>query len=254
MRRRIVIFTLQLACVVAFLWLWQWASTTGYIRSFEFGKPSEVYRTLVRWWQDGTLLTASLSTLQVLLLGWGVGTLVGMAVGVLTGVSPFAREVLEPFLDFVNALPRLILQPFVVIWLGFGLPAKLVFVVMVVWIVTAVAVAEGSRQIPQELVQNTRLLGAGRLRVLRDVYAPSLGLWVVTSSRTTFGFAFQAAVLAEFVGTNQGLGHLIIAAENQFQVNSIYAALAVIMVISIAGNALLSLAEARATRWMPATQ
>jgi NitT/TauT family transport system permease protein len=253
-RRRIILISAQLVCAVAFLFAWQWASSNGHVSSFEFGKPSAVYDQLVEWWHDGTLRDASISTTEVLLLGWGIGTFIGMAVGVLTGVSKFANDVLEPFLDFFNALPRLILQPFIVIWLGFGLPAKVTFVVIVIWVITALSISEGSRHIPKEIIQQAQILGAGKARVLRDVYAPSLALWVVASSRTTFGFAFQAAVLAEFVGTNQGLGNLVIVAQNAFQINAIYAALAVVMVIAIFGNVLLSAAETRATRWMPAPQ
>jgi NitT/TauT family transport system permease protein len=92
------------------------------------------------------------------------------------------------------------------------------------------------------------------MRLLRDVYAPSLGLWVVASSRTTFGFAFQGAVLAEFAGENQGLGFLVVTGQNTFKVNEIYAALALIVVISIIGNVVLSYAESRVTRWMPSTR
>lgn len=241
----------QLGCLVAFVWLWQWASDTNRIKAFNFGKPTLVYRALVAWWHSGTLVDATLSTLRVLLVGWVIGTVIGVIVGLLIGTVPIIREIFEPFLVFVNGLPRLILQPFLIIWLGFGFAPKVVLVVMAIWIIVTIAVAQGCQQIPQELVANVRLLGATRRTVARDVYAPSLGLWFVSSARSTFGFAFQATVLSEFVGTNEGLGHLISFATNTLKVNQVYAALIVVMVLALAGNALLSLLESFATRWMP---
>jgi NitT/TauT family transport system permease protein len=232
------------------LLVWQKARTSGHL-SADFGEPSEIGRTLGDWLRDGTLRDAALSSLRVLLVGWALGTLIGSLVGMLIGTSPVARQICEPFLMFIYGMPRLILQPFFVIWLGFGVAPKVGLVVMTIWIITTVSVAQGCRQIPGELLSNARLLGADRWRLARDVYAPSLALWVLSSSRVTFGLAFQATIVAEFVGSNEGLGHLITLGQVGFRVNDIYAALVVVMVLSMLGNALLTLAEQRATRWMP---
>jgi NitT/TauT family transport system permease protein len=249
--RREIRWTLQVLVGVGFICLWEWASSSGRVKAIDFGKPSSIWATLRSWWSDGTLFEATASTVRVLLLGWIIGTLVGIAVGVVVGTSTLAHDILGPFLSFLYGLPRLIIQPFLVIWLGFGLSSKVVFVVLVIWITTTISVAQGCREIPTEILSNTRLLGANSLRLARDVYVPSLALWVVSSSRTTFAFAFQAAIISEFVGTNEGLGHLIIVGQNGFKVNSIYAALVVVTLLSVLANAVLSVAEARATRWMP---
>lgn len=247
-------YALQSVCAVALIALWQWASDTHRVRPFDFGQPSGIYTTLTTWWRDGTLIAATKSTLTVLLLGWGIGTVVGVLIGLLIGISSLAHDILQPFITFVYGIPRLILLPFLVIWFGFGLAPKVLLVVLTIWIITALSVAEGVTQIPKELIDNARLLGARRGRLVRDVYAPSLALWITSSSRTTFGFAFQAAIVSEFVGANEGLGHLIVVGQNGFRVDAIFAALVIVMILSIVGNALLSLAESRATRWMPATR
>ncbi len=243
----------QVAAAVLLVLLWQRGRSSGRLGP-DFGEPLEMYRTLKGWVQDGTLSEAASSTLRILITGWTLGTIIGAVVGLMIGVSPVARQICEPFLMFIYGMPRLILQPFFVIWLGFGSPPKVFLVVMTIWIITTVNVAQGCRQIPPELLSNARLLGADRLRLARDVYAPSLALWVISSSRITFGLAFQAAIVAEFVGSNEGLGHLITLGQVGFKINEIFATLVVVMLISMAGNALLTVAERRATRWMPTRQ
>lgn len=251
--RHAIRISLQAATAVLLVLLWQWGRTSGHL-SPDFGEPKVIGETLRRWISDGTLFDATTSTLRVLMTGWVLGTLIGAAVGLLIGTSPMARQICEPFLMFVYGMPRLILQPFFVIWLGFGTAPKVALVIMTIWIITTVNVAQGCRQIPGELVANARLLGAQRIRLARDVYAPSLALWVISSSRITFGLAFQAAIVAEFVGSNQGLGHLITLGQVGFRVNDIFATLVVVMLLAMAGNGLLTVAERRATRWMPSRQ
>ena len=84
-----------------------------------------------------------------------------------------------------------------------------------------------------------------------NVYLPSLTLAIAATSRTNIGLAFQASLVAEFVGTTSGLGYLIVMGQNLFDIDTIWVALVVVIALATLLDLLLSRIEARATRWMP---
>ncbi|GAA2592784.1 ABC transporter permease [Dactylosporangium fulvum] len=240
---------LQVAAVLALLGLWQWGTASGVLDTFVVGTPGETLGQLKNWIVDGTLLQSSLSTMQVLLLGWGIGTLLGVIIGAAIGLNEFLRLVTDPFITFFNGMPRLILYPFLAVWLGFGLQAKVLLVVLVIVVVVITIVASGFRDVDPELINNSKLMGARRLDIARNVYAPALATWLIGSARVTLGYAFQASITAEFIGSSKGLGYLVVFGESRFNMNEIWAALAAVIAIAWALDGLIRLWERRATRW-----
>ena len=87
--------------------------------------------------------------------------------------------------------------------------------------------------------------------MVKDVYAPSLATWVVSSARVTLGYAFQAAIAAEFVGATVGLGYLVVLGQSALDVNEIWAALIAVVLIAWVLDCLISAADRRFLRWMP---
>ncbi|BBG02569.1 MULTISPECIES: ABC transporter permease [Pseudonocardia] len=242
----------QLGLVVALIGIWAWGSVSGWLDDFSFGSPWDTGAQLSAWLQDGTLLEGAVATLQVLLIGWAIGMAVGVVVGTVLGLSSFANRVAGPYLAFFNGMPRLILYPFLAIWLGFDLTSKVTMVAMVISVPVILTVSSGFREVDADLLANVRLLGAGMPQTIRDVYGPSLAIWVVSTARVTLGYAFQAAIAAEFVGASVGLGYLTVLGQERLDVNQIWAALVAVVIIAWALDGLVSAADRRLLRWMPA--
>lgn len=248
MRTRALLVVAQLATVAALLRLWEWASDTGRIDPVIFGSPSEAFARLGDWISDGSLPGHVFATLRVLLLGYTLAIVIGVALGALVGLSDLARQILDPFLMFYMGMPRLILYPFLVVWLGFGLLPKVVFVVLVIAVMVAVIVQGGFRDVQGDMVDNMRLLGAGNADLARHVYLPALTGVIVSTSRLTLGKAFAATIFAEFVATTQGLGYLVIVGQQNYNANSVWAALLVVLVVSFLLDSLIGAAADRA-KW-----
>lgn len=242
----------QIGLVVLFIAVWAWGSSSGWLDDFSFGSPQDTGRQLVTWLGDGTLLESSLSTLQVLIIGWAIGMLAGVVAGTVLGLSSFANRVASPYLAFFNGMPRLILYPFLAIWLGFDLTSKVVLVAMVISVPVILTVSSGFREVDSNLIDNVTLFGARTPQLIRDVYGPSLAIWVISISRVTLGYAFQAAIAAEFVGASVGLGYLTVLGQESLNVNEIWAALVAVVLIAWALDGLVSAADRRLLRWMPA--
>jgi NitT/TauT family transport system permease protein len=251
MRQTAVLITAQAVTVLLLLLVWQWAGATGRLPTAYFGTPHGAGSALADMVSDGSLLGHVGSTLAVLTVGFVVGTLLGVAIGALIGVSEWARDVLEPFILFFNGMPRIILQPFFVVWLGFGFAPKVGLVIAVIVVMVAVTTAAALKDVDRDIVANTRILGANRLYMVIQVYIPSLALMLIASARTNLGFALQATLVSEFVGTASGLGYLIVKGQLTHNVNIIWAALITVVVLSVLLDFFVTLLERRTIRWMP---
>jgi NitT/TauT family transport system permease protein len=251
--KRLPLAVSQLAFLVAFVALWQWASASGHIDPFFFGQPSRIWDQIDAWGRNGTLASNLGSTTALLLIGFAAGLLAGAVLGTAMSFSQLVHDVLDPFVVFFNAVPRIVLYPFLLVWLGFGLTTKVVIIVVVMMPTIAISVVTGFKEVDGAYLSNMRALGAGRFDLARHVYVPSLALWLLSTCRITFAFAFQAALVAELVGATHGVGFLIVQGQTQFNVDEIYAALSLVAVIAIVADVVLRTLEHRASRWIPAS-
>jgi NitT/TauT family transport system permease protein len=240
----------QAGLVVALVWLWQWMADHGQVNAFVTGKPSLILHELSTWWNSGALLTDLRATLVNLAVGYLLGMIAGALIGSLLGLYRLFRDVCEPFILFLNGMPRLLLYPLLIVVLGYGVTSKLLMVVLAVVVIIAVTIASGFREIDQDLVDNIRLQGAGGLDLARQVYLPSLTLWILSTTRSSIGYAFSAALVSEFVGATQGLGYRVVLGQANLDMNVVWAAIAVIVAVALIIHVVLGAIERRATRWL----
>jgi NitT/TauT family transport system permease protein len=105
----------------------------------------------------------------------------------------------------------------------------------------------------RDLVNRARSLGAKRLDLVTNIYLPSVAVWALASLRANVGFAFLAAVVAEYIGASGGVGYLIGLAAQVGSVTQIFAGICVIMLMVLPFNFLVSFMEGRLERWRPAS-
>lgn len=250
-RRQRAVAPYQLGAIIVFLGLWEWASNTGRIDPFAFSAPSDIGASLRERLADGEIWSDMGATLKVIALGYGLGVGVGTLLGLALGVSTILRAYAEPFLVFFNAMPRVLLVPFLVTWLGFGLAPKVLVVFLVTVVAVMITVSAGVQGLDRLLLNNVRLFGASRRDLAWHVYVPSALLWIFGSARVAVGLAFQAAIVAEFFGSFSGLGYQVLRAQADYDIAGMYAALTVMAALACLIDFALSLVERRVTRWLP---
>jgi NitT/TauT family transport system permease protein len=185
--------------------------------------------------------------------GYVIGTVSGILLGLIIGSVALVREVVEPFMAFANAVPKLLLLPIFLVLFGYGYVAQIVLVVVTITIFVLISTASGVAETSQTILNNAKVLGASRRALVRYVYVPSLAIWVLSTARQTVGYAMQAAIASEFIGASKGLGFRFIYAEVTIRSDEMFAAFAIVMLFALLVDAVLSLIEKRALRWMPAT-
>jgi NitT/TauT family transport system permease protein len=277
-RRKIKIWLVRLLLVVVWLGSWElaarfWIDTDGhphwtkdltwkthaarwFIDPFFFSQPSQIWQRLVDWFVHGTS-TGSIwehmgYTLFEAIAGFAIGSLLGVAFGILLGRVRFPAEVMAPFIKAGNAVPRIVLATIFVIWFGTAGPAaKIASAVVLVFFPVFFNAFQGAREVQRNLVDNARILGASRRQVLTTIVIPSALSWILTSLHIAFGLALIGAVVGEYLGGRRGLGTLIQTAGGNLQPDGVFAGMIILGVLALGAEWLLAALENRLFRWRP---
>ena len=234
---------------------WQLLTSWGVVDPFFFGSPSGIVARLVDWAQKGTaygsIWLQIWVTLEESLLGFAVGVTGGVFLGVLLGEIPYLADVVGPYIKVVNALPRIVLGSVFVMWLGLGMPSKVVLAAVLVFFVVFFNAFQGVRSVDRNLIANVRILGASRFQVIWHVVFPSAMTWIIASLHVALGFSIIGAIVGEFLGAQRGLGLVIATAQNTFDANGVFGAMLVIGIIALSAEVLMGMLEKKLLSWQP---
>jgi len=242
-------WTRQLIGLAIFLALWEAAARAGYTNPLYIPAPGAILGALVELFGQGTIWPHLEATFAAALGGLAAGLVVGTALGVAAALMPLIAELLEPVMVLLNAVPRVVLAPLFVIWLGIGLASKVALAFILVAVVIFFTVFTGIQQVDRRLVERIVTLGGGRLALLREVYLPSVLAWILGNLKVAVGFAFTGAVVGEFVAATRGLGYLLSFAQSTYNAALMLALVTVIMVVVLMIFALAGWLERRLLRW-----
>jgi NitT/TauT family transport system permease protein len=241
--------TRQLIGLAVLLTVWQLAANAGWLNPLYMPSPIKIWAALVQLFGSGSIWPHLEATFAAALGGLALGVIVGVILGAAAAILPVIAELLEPVMILLNAVPRVVLAPLFVIWLGIGIASKVALSFMLVAVLIFFTVYTGIRQVDRKLVERVTTLGGGRGTLLREVYMPSVTAWVLGNLKVAVGFAFTGAVVGEFVAATKGLGYLLSFAQSTYNAALMLALVLVIMVFVLLIFAISEWLEKRLTRW-----
>jgi NitT/TauT family transport system permease protein len=261
-RRRIQVNILRVLIFIIIIGGWELFTRVGdpkhpVIDPFFWGQPSGIWHQLITWVQQGTaqgpLLEQIAVTLEEAILGFFIGSVLGIIFGVLLGRNRYLSDILGPYVKALNSIPRVALAPLFAVGLGLGMQSKVALAAVLVFFIVFFNAFQGVREVDRNLLANARILGASPSRVTTSVILPSALTWIFASLHTSFSFALVGAVVGEYVGAIQGLGLMIQTAGNNFNANGVFAAMVILAAIALISEALITTLERRLLRWRPST-
>ncbi len=251
----------QLLLFVAFLLLWYVGTSPTLLppvyfddpnkAAFFFGEPLKIFERTWVWFSSGTIYPHLWVTLLETLLAFVIGTASGLGMGLWLALSPTASALLDPYIKALNSMPRVILAPIFAVWFGLDVASKVALGVTLVFFIVFFNVFQGVREVSFTVVANARILGASERQLLRHVYVPSAMSWVFASLHNSVGLAFVGAVVGEYLGSSRGVGYLILQAEGTFDINAVFAGIAVLTAFALLLDWLVTLVERRLLVWQP---
>ena len=247
-RARLRLYAARVTVGVLLFSIWEGVSTY-FVDPFWLSMPSRISGRLLEWLVSGALIGDFYVTMQSMVGGLLLGTLAGIATGLILGRNEFLAAVLNPYIGALYSLPRIALAPLFVLWLGIGLASKIVLTSTVVFFVTFGSTFSGVKSVDNDLVDVVRLMGARRAQIFSTVVLPSALPFIFVGLRIAVPYSLVGAVVAEYIAAVRGLGHVINRAAGAFDTTGVMAGLTVLMVIGLVLSQSLNYLETRSTRW-----
>ncbi len=216
-----------------------------------FTTPSQIVGTLWEMFATGEIWHPLGVSASGFALGLGLAIAVGLPLGVLIGRSPTLNAMCDPFITAFNATPRLVFLPLVVLWLGLGLWSKVLIVFVGALFPILINTYEGVRNSDKVLINVVRAFGAKEWDIARLVVVPNALPYIVAGLRLAIGRAVLGVVVAEFFGSEAGLGVMMMQAAGRYQVAVVFSGLILFAALSLVMTWLVKLLEDRLSRWRP---
>ncbi len=232
---------------VAFLLLWEAAVRLLHLPDYILPTPSAIALGFAARWR--TLGNAALFTAQPMLLGFALAASLGILIALAIAFSRNVRAVAYPLLVFLQIVPKIAVAPLFIIWFGFGLTPKVLLVFLLSFFPVVVAAITAFGAIEPELLELARSTGAGRLRIFRMVQLPHALPNLFGGLKVAAALAATAAVVAEFVASDRGLGYLLLTYNGDLNTTMSFAAIFVLSAMGLALYGAVELAERLAIPW-----
>lgn len=186
---------------------------------------------LTKGYAGGTLLTHTLYSMKLALLGFVIAAGSAVMVGLAMGFSRTAEAIFGPIVAFIRPIPPLAWIPLAIIWFGLGDGAKIFVIWFTAFVPTLINTYAGVRGIDPTLIAAARVHGAGTRRLLLDVYLPGAAPMIFAGLRVSLQASWMALVAAELIGAFYGLGRVLMTAAQD-----IFPAMIVVAMLAVAAS------------------
>jgi len=221
------------ATLIALVGLWQLGASLGVIHSLFLPAPVTIAAALYHLTISGELWQHLSASLARLAIGWTLGTVCGIAVGLAVGLWSVARS---PGMAVVSALfpiPKIALVPLFIIWFGIGEGSKLATIGLGVFFPTVIATMGGVDNVPRGLIRMGQSFGLPTRTIIRSIILPGAAPAILNGFRVTASIAIVLLVAAEMIGAEQGIGAFVLSAGNLYDTDDLLAGIVVLSVLGL---------------------
>ena len=239
-----------IACLIFFWWFVTYA---GFIKPLFLPSPMDVINALTTMLRDGFTGVSFwehtwISTLRVF-GAFLLACVIGIPLGIAMGMSPLARGIFDPPIEFYRPIPPLAYLPLMIIWFGIDELSKVLLIFLSVLAPLVLGARAGVRSAAIEQIHAAYSFGATRWQVIRMVILPAAMPEIITAMRVDIGFGWTTLVAAEMVAATSGLGYTVLSASRFLQTDIVIMGIVVIAIIAYAFDHLVRFVERRVVPW-----
>lgn len=239
----------SLALLVVVLAAWQYASSSGLVHRIILPPPTEIAAEVPSIVTDRDFGVHVATTLAEIVLGFALGSLVGLGLGVALALSPLLRRAYFPLVTAFQATPRVILAPLVITWFGFGIESKVVQAIILGFYPVFLNTLVGLSLTEENALKLMHSLGASRWQTFTKLRLMDALPTIFAGAKVALTFAMIGAIIAEFVGAENGLGYLLSRYNFELRIAAMYVLIILLALIGLALYLLLDWIDRRLVFW-----
>ena len=204
-----LIFPFIVLCII-----WEMVARLGIFSEYLFPAPKSVFIAAGSLLMDGVLLKHTFVSTFRLFVGFTVGVLVAIPLGIVMGLNRYVARFFDPLINLAQAIPGLAWIPLALVWFGTGLKSMTFIIFMAVFFPVVFSTLVGVRGTNETLVWAVLTLGGKKFNVMKDVIFPGALPSIVTGIRIGMGYGWRSVIAAEMIAASSGLGYMIFDARN----------------------------------------
>lgn len=229
--RKLEILITQISIVIVFIAVWEILARLGKIDSFITSQPSRILDTFLNLSSNDLLRHLKITCIETL-VGFSLGTIMGVIIAIILWWSPFISKVSEPFLVVLNALPKVALGPVIIIWVGSGTPAIIVMALAISLIVTILNILNGLINTEKEKIKMAETFKASKLQILTKIVLPANISTLFNTLKVNIGLSLVGVISGEFLVSKGGLGYLIVYGGQVFKLDLVMTSVIILAMVA----------------------
>ncbi|MDX6750824.1 ABC transporter permease [Geminicoccaceae bacterium 1502E] len=240
------------AALVSFcllLVVWQASASLGWVSQLTLPGPLRILDALWAMTASGELFRHLGASLYRLIIGWSLGAVAGLALGLAIGMSSLARSVGIPMVSALFPIPKIAMLPLFILWFGIGEPSKVATIALGTFFPTAINAYAGVDAVPRSLVRMAQSFGLSTTAIVRTVILPGALPGMLAGIRISSSIALVLLVAAEMIGAEHGVGAMVLQAGNLMRTDRLMAGVVLLSVLGLLVSAVISRLELRLLRW-----
>ena len=246
-RERALNVMVPVGAMIGVLVLWAAAVKVFEIPDYLLPAPQDVVRRMVRDWH--VLARNAAYTLQSVLIGFAAGALVGVPLAFAVVLSRSIERVTMPLLVMSQTIPKVAIAPILVVWLGFGILPKIAIVFLISFFPIVVSTVVGLKNVEADMIDLVRSMGANTLKIMLRVRGPSALPQMFAGFKIAICLSVVGAIVGEFVGSDRGLGYLLLTSTGTLDGTLVWSALFILIAIGMILFAIVSKLERLTIPW-----
>lgn len=244
------IFLAQIVTLLVFVALWEVTSRERWVDPLFIGQPTKIFAYMYQAiFVDHVILKESVWTLWSTGVAFVLGSIAGVAFGLLFVLYPPSEKFFEPLFSALNALPRIALAPLFLLWFGLGPASKIALGFSLTFFIVLYSTVAGARSVDSDWITLSRMLGANRATIFFKVTLTSAVPTIFSGLRLGLIYALLGVIGGELIASQRGLGQLLAYLAGTFDTNGVFGVLIFLALLGVALTKLMSALEEHLLRW-----
>lgn len=228
---KIAIIGTQLSIIIIFITLWEFLANKNIIDSFITSQPSRIVETFMNLSSNDLLKHLTITSLETI-IGFLLGTFLGIIIAIILWWSSFLSKVAEPFLVVLNSLPKVALGPIIIIWVGAGMPAIIVMALAISLVVTILEILNGFLDTDKEKMKMAKTFNCTKMQLLTKIVIPANISTFINSLKVNIGLSLVGVITGEFLVSKAGLGYLIVYGGQVFKLDLVMTSVIILGILA----------------------